>query len=91
MIVFQKKNHTKVIIAIPKKYGKYNYLSNCWNLAESGKFIGICIFNIGGLSDSFAVSIQQLNTEPKIINTGKNVIGKAMKSTPKPQILLDKV
>lgn len=42
------------------------------------------MFNVGGLRDSFAVSIQQLKTEPNMINTGKNVIGKVMKSTPKP-------
>ena len=40
---------------------------------------------------SFAVNIQQLNIEPNIINTGKNVIGKVIKSTPKPYIFDDNV
>jgi len=42
------------------------------------------MFNTGGFRESLAVSIQQLNKEPNMINTGKNVIGKVMKSTPKP-------
>lgn len=69
---------------MPKKYGKYNYLCNCSNLADYGKLIGICMFNTGGFRESLAVNIQQLNKEPNMINTGKNVIGRVMKSTPKP-------
>lgn len=91
IIVFSKKNHINVSNAIPKKYGKYNYRTNWSNFAPSGKFKGICILSVGGINELLAVSIQQLNTEPNIINTGKNVIGYAIKSTPKPYILLDNV
>jgi hypothetical protein len=49
------------------------------------------IYKFGGINESFAVTIQQLNNDPIMINIGKYVNGYDIKSTPNPYILLDNV
>ena len=44
-------------------------------MACSGSGRGMLIVKFGGIRESLAVTIQQLNNEPTTINIGKNVNG----------------